>query len=141
MRKLVAFGPLGDRCPSQLFRDMQLLDPNNHAGTGMKKAIFINLMPVVSSVLLRVWSLQRFLLLLIVSLTRKIRQILPFLPVSQVSPETPEASGEVLAMQKQTKQKSANFCWYHRRWGPKAQKCTPPCSWSSEMLTRVPSGD
>ena len=25
---------------------------------------------------------------------------------------------------------SSSFCWYHRRFGDKAKKCTSPCSWS-----------
>ena len=66
-----------------------------------------------------------------------------FLPVSQVSPKTPEASDQWSPSNaKQAKQKSTNFCWYHRRWGSKFIKprnATLPARDLREMLTRVTS--
>ena len=134
MRKLVALGPLGDRRPSQLFRDMQLLDPDNHAGTGMKTAIFINLMPAHIRPVLRASEGQP--LADIATLADRILDpedvaSTAFLPVTQVSSQTSEGSSEVLALGTRSKQKPPNLCWYHRRWGSKAQKCTSPCSWSA----------
>lgn len=133
MRKLVALGPLGDRRPSQLFRDMQLLDPDNKAGSGMKKAIFINLMPAHIRAVLRArndLSLAEISHLADSVLDPEDQTTSAFLPISQVSPQAPPVPSDIQSLRRQ--QKSTNFCWFHRRWGSKAQKCTPPCSWSSE---------
>ena len=133
MRKLVALGPLGDRRPSQLFRDMQLLDPDNKAGSGMKKAIFINLMPTHIRAVLR--SKTDLSLAEISSLADSIldpedQTASAFHPISQVSRHATPTSNDLQHLRRQ--ETSSNFCWFHRRWGSKAQKCTPPCSWSSE---------
>lgn len=135
MRKLVTLGPLGDRRPSQLFRDMQLLYPDNNAGSGMKKAIFINLMPAhIRAVLLAKNDLS---LAEISSLVDRVLDLedsttSAFLPISQVFPQAPPTSSDVQTLRQSKEKKSTNFCWYHHRWGSKAQKCNPPCSWSSE---------
>ncbi len=135
MRKLVGLGPLGDRRPSQLFREMQLLDPENNAGSGMKKALFINHMPAHIRAVLRA---QKDLSLTEVSsladrvLDPEDSTTSAFLPISQVSSQATPPLSDVQTLRQATEKKSTNFCWFHRRWGSKAQKCNPPCSWSSE---------
>lgn len=134
MRKLTALGPLGDRRPSQLFRDMQLLDPDNSAGSGMKKAIFINLMPAHIRAVLRAkkdLSLAEISDLADRVLDPEDSTTSAFLPISQMSPQSYPSPSDVQALRRPTEHNSTNICWYHRRWGQKAQKCNTPCSWSS----------
>ena len=135
MRKLVALGPLGDRRPSQLFRDMQLLDPGDDAGSGMKKSIFINLMPAHIRAVLRAskdLSLAEISDLADRVLDPQDSTASGFFPISQVSPQAPPSPSDVQVLRRPAAQQSTNFCWYHSRWGSKAKKCNPPCSWSSE---------
>ena len=56
------------------------------------------------------------------------RQFQPSPPQPRQKPATPPASSNTAA--KPTKPFNP-YCFYHSRYGPRAQKCQSPCSWSS----------
>jgi len=124
---------LGDRRPSELLSSMLSLVPDGESKTELFRFLFLRRLPVelrthlfdVKSEDIRVlgdkadrlWDSTRQLGSITASVTPSSGRTVSRESQSTAHNATPRATG-------------ADHCWYHKKFGERASKCHPPCSFS-----------
>ena len=166
LRQLFQSTELGDQRPSQLFRHMQQLLGDDAAGSDstLLKELFLQRLPdnvrmvlasagegktleelaqladrIVTAAPLSVAGVTKHLTQEEVDQLRTEIARLRETVTSLATPAPParQRSPSPRRLRLQSPPPTTGLCWYHARFGTKARKCTPPCSFSGNEKARM----
>lgn len=151
VRQLISDEELGDRKPSQFLRHLRSLAGSTFSDDNIIRQLWLRRLPQQAQAILAAQAdlgLDK-----IAELADKIIEAAPpptvfatstppELSLATLAKQLEEVSNQVAALSRQQGRPSrnrstssnrsssnSNRCWYHRRWGIKATKCTSPCDW------------
>lgn len=129
---LLHIGELGDRKPSELMDEMLAL-VGEHTKCILFEQVFLERMP--ESIRLQLSSDDSF------NDPRAAAQRADELWLAQRARPLEVSSANLAAATRQRSSKNKDFCYYHNRFGVKAKKCVPPCSFSPALDSSAQGND